>query len=271
MTLATGDLTTVSRVKQWLGIADSDTGSDSLLASLITSASRFVFGHISLTSVIVQEYEENYDGYGQNFMLLKKWPALSIASINFCGLSITAEATGNPRTNGYFLSPADDINMGPQRLRLFGYCFPKGRNLVDITYTAGFGQYDEAATVPATPFQVTTAKSWASNIAVTYANGDAMTEVASAPTVGQYSVSSTGVYTFAAADEGEAVLISYSYVPADLEQVVTELVAEAVRYKDRIGVKSKTLGGQETIVYDNLFKTDRIQALLGPFTRVAPI
>jgi hypothetical protein len=35
--------------------------------------------------------------------------------------------------------------------------------------------------------------------------------VAGAPNAGQYAVSSTGLYSFAAADAGAAVLLSYSY------------------------------------------------------------
>jgi hypothetical protein len=41
--------------------------------------------------------------------------------------------------------------------------------------------------------------------------GVQLTPVASAPTTGQYAVSSTGVYLFAAADAGQDVAISYSY------------------------------------------------------------
>lgn len=41
--------------------------------------------------------------------------------------------------------------------------------------------------------------------------GKPMTRVATAPTTGQYSLTSAGVYTFAAADTGVALLISYEY------------------------------------------------------------
>ncbi len=46
---------------------------------------------------------------------------------------------------------------------------------------------------------------------VTYAaTGLPLTKVASTPSLGQYSVVS-GLYTFAAADEGKAVLVTYTY------------------------------------------------------------
>ena len=77
---------------------------------------------------------------------------------------------------------------------------------------------DEPATVPATPFQVTVVNAaqfkqdWRVRYTIT---GIPLTRVASAPTVGQYSVNTaTGVYTFAAADTGAAVQICYTFVAA---------------------------------------------------------
>ena len=72
----------------------------------------------------------------------------------------------------------------------------------------------EAGAVPgASTYTVTVANSatFATDLGVLYANtGKAFAKVASAPTSGQYSVAA-GVYTFAAADAGAAVLLSYSY------------------------------------------------------------
>lgn len=74
----------------------------------------------------------------------------------------------------------------------------------------------EAGTIPTTPFQVTVANSgtWTVDQGVIYAaTGLPLTRVAAAPTTGQYSVAA-GVYTFAAADTGLGVLISYNYTVA---------------------------------------------------------
>ena len=75
--------------------------------------------------------------------------------------------------------------------------------------------YNEGATIPSTPYQVTVANgaSFDANLGVAFAlNGQQLTRVASGPTTGQYSVNTTtGVYTFASADTGKAVLITYSY------------------------------------------------------------
>jgi hypothetical protein len=88
-----------------------------------------------------------------------------------------------------------------------------------ITPTVGLKlpQLDFAATVPSTPFQVTPtipgSGTWLSDLGVSDTSGNNFTRVASAPATGQYSVSA-GVYTFAAADVGKAVLISSEYSAA---------------------------------------------------------
>lgn len=73
----------------------------------------------------------------------------------------------------------------------------------------------EAQTVPAgTPWQVTVANAsgFSQDLGVIYsATGLPLTRVASAPAAGQYAVSAGGVYTFASADAGKAMSVSYQY------------------------------------------------------------
>jgi hypothetical protein len=77
-------------------------------------------------------------------------------------------------------------------------------------------QAAEAHAVPAiSPYTVTptppNSGTFAGDLGVSYANGGAPLElVSSSPAQGQYS-QAAGVYTFAAADEGAAVVISYTY------------------------------------------------------------
>lgn len=81
----------------------------------------------------------------------------------------------------------------------------------------------EAAAVPAsTPYTVTVANSanFDTDLGVLYAaTGLPFAKVASSPAAGQYSVSA-GVYTFAAADSGKAVLITYAYKAASIGQTL---------------------------------------------------
>lgn len=74
----------------------------------------------------------------------------------------------------------------------------------------------EAGTVPASStytITVSNAMTFVDDLGVFYATtGVQFTRVASSPTIGQYAVNtSTGVYTFAAADASVSVKISYSY------------------------------------------------------------
>lgn len=88
----------------------------------------------------------------------------------------------------------------------FGQTMTSGTlaEVIDTTGTA----------IPATPFQITPTVpgggTWSVDLGVIDANGVPMTRVASAPTAGQYSVSA-GVYTFASANVGQVVRISYQY------------------------------------------------------------
>ena len=73
----------------------------------------------------------------------------------------------------------------------------------------------EAGTVPATTSYIVTAANGANfltDLGVFYTNTQVpFSKVASAPAVGQYSVSAAGVYTFAAADASVPVQLCYTY------------------------------------------------------------
>jgi hypothetical protein len=70
------------------------------------------------------------------------------------------------------------------------------------------------AAIPTTPYQITptvpSSGTWSQDLGVRNSNSVPLTRVASAPATGQYSVAA-GVYTFAAADTGSTVYISYQY------------------------------------------------------------
>lgn len=87
------------------------------------------------------------------------------------------------------------------------------------TATAGIkaAVFDFATSIPASsPYTVTVAPpssgTFAEDMGVIFAaTGAQLSRVASAPAAGQYSVSAGGVYTFAAADAGKSIAISYEY------------------------------------------------------------
>lgn len=85
-------------------------------------------------------------------------------------------------------------------------------------------QFQELGTIPAsTPYTVTVANSstWIQTLSVNYyTTGLPLTRVASSPAAGQYT-EAAGVYTFAAADEGKQVQISYKYTVTGSGQSLT--------------------------------------------------
>jgi hypothetical protein len=93
--------------------------------------------------------------------------------------------------------------------------------LPGATSTAGITSMsaNEAGSIPGSPYQITVANSatWTQDLGVVFTSGAKaglqLTRVASAPATGQYSVAA-GVYTFASADTGTGVAISYAYTVA---------------------------------------------------------
>lgn len=101
-----------------------------------------------------------------------------------------------------------------------------------------------AASVPASPYTVTvtppSSGTWVTDLGVRYAStGIALTRVASAPAVGQYSVAA-GVYTFAAADTLVNVLISYEYTATSTTQfqipITNQLMGQAPSFQAQLSL-----------------------------------
>jgi len=141
-------------------------------------------------------------------------------------------------------------------LEFAGGYFPLGPQNTKVTYTAGYLVQSEPQTVPAAPgpYTVTVLQQqgiWSRDNGVVYAaTGVALTPVTTLTGAGQYIVgpdSTPGLYTFDSADAGAALLISYSFIPASLEEACIQMVAERYSYRSRIGEISKSLGGQETV------------------------
>jgi hypothetical protein len=234
--------------------------------------------------LLPRQFTDRYDGNGKHRLMLRNWPVTAIASLVVDSTAIAAAPTpgaGVSWQSGYLLAPWDGTPPGRiQALDLRGHWFCPGRQNVLVSYTAGYQVSAEAATVPASPGPYTvTAQApfgpWASDAGVTYANGTALVKVASGPTIGEYSVAG-GIYTFAAADTNAAVLISYGFIPAAINNACIEWVAERYRYRTRIGQSAQTVQGQQTATYSLSGRRapgmpDFIALSLDPFRAVAQI
>lgn len=272
------DLATLDAVKQYLAISSEQVASDAKLQAMITACSRFILSYLSRGSILPQTLTERRDGFGNSRMLMRQWPVQSISALMIGTTSIPAGVLPSPSnqtvTNGWLLEPAELNPPGSQQaLDLFGYCFWNGRQNVQVTYVAGYMISQEAWTIPATPFVITPRQPqgpWGSDWTVTI-NGVAATKVTGTPATGQYAVSSVGNYTFAAADAGKAVTISYGFIPTDIALACIETVAEKYQYSDRIGILSKSLGGQETVSFSVKDLSDTVKLQLQNYKNVVPM
>lgn len=269
--MSASDLTTLSQVQAWGGSAVN--GADSQIAALIPATSDQILGILGRQSALPYLYTDSLSGQGGRGMFLRQYPVQSIASLAIDGNAISAATPGAPGGQGWLLDPPDPFPPGrPQRVSLRGYWgFSRGYDNVAISYIAGY-QTKETVTVDANGFAKLAQPLgvWGNDQGVMYASGAALTPVASSPAPGQY-VPSGPTYAFNSADVGVAVVISYGYIPQALAMACAQWIVESVSYSTRIGLKSKVLGGQETIVYDISPIPGRSLAMLQPFKRVLPI
>jgi len=267
------DLTNLAALRAWLGLPSAPGPNDATLAALITAASRSIYATLSRPSLLPFSYAETIDPE-TNRVTLRNWPVLQVTSVTWRGIAVPLDENADLEASiGYALEPGDGVPPGrPQALDLFGHQYRSGRQSLIVSYSAGYAVQNEAQAVPATaPLQLAALSpygSWGSDLGVTYtATGASLTSVSASPAPGQYAVSA-GAYTFSAADAGQSVAISYGYVPQDIAQAALELAAERFRAAERIGLKSKSIGGQETIAYDTSAMSAPIQAMLQPYKRV---
>jgi len=271
-------LTTLAAVKEWLGLSTDDA--DMELARLIEAGSAYAYSYINRSSFAAHDVIENVRGNGKDTMLLRDWPVLSITSLGVEGKPIDP-ATIAPlgfASNGYRVT---DANTGsPQSVDLYGSTFWY-RSQVQVSYRAGYEATEDyviektanEADPPVdivVPIHPGTAGCWLVSFEVKVDDVEA-TLVTADPQAGQYTLDKWGNHTFSMADVGKTATIRFGYAPWDISQAVTELVAESFRYKDRIGVKSKSLAGQETVSYFDSVMTPTVSMVLGLYKNVVPM
>jgi hypothetical protein len=267
------DLARLADLKRWLDVAGSDD--DEILGRLITQTSRATLSAINRPSILPATYVEFHDGGVDESILLRQWPVNEVLSCSVNALPIppaTPLVPGASGQGGYVFDVPDIAPPGSmQRLSLRGSGFSSGVQNVQVVYKAGYQRTNESAIVPAAdPYVVSVMApygAYASDGGVTYQDGTALELVSAMPGVGQYAVED-GAYTFADADAGRDVLITYGYVPADLASCCIEWAAERYAYRSRIGQRSKALGGHETIAFVIKDMPDYVSLVLQPYRRV---
>lgn len=267
-------LTNLAAVKLWLTLTGEDEATDTLLRRLIKSASAFALNYMNRDSLARTEYNNQLlDGFGNPWIVLREYPVISIDALS-CGARVFNPAAGTPPTNGYYLDTV--VRNAPQKLSLLGaMTFPRARSSIMISYTAGYFITDELQTIGTDEIEnairVDLNNFWLAYYAVRLVSNGLPLEYVDNKEPGpmQYWVNpETGQYYFNSAQAGLAVYISYSYVPADIVEGVTELVGDRFKAKDRIGYNSKSLGGQETVSFNNQSMSHHVREMFTPYRRV---
>lgn len=263
------DLTTLANVKEWLNLTTQSD--DAKLARLISSVSQRVLQYLD-HALLPQTVTRTFDGQHGKSLVLPDFPIISFSSLTIDTIVIPAAA--DVTQAGYLLASLNPSNdTACWELTLNGYTFTRGIQNVRTIYKTGF-QTAEAITGVQT---YNALRPFRQDGGVAYANGTALTPVASAPAVGQYvppslataTPAETYPYTFNASDAGASLVLTYGYTPEPVEQATIELVSRRYRERDRIGKKSDS-HGQQTTSYDLSDMTEAIRAMLQPYCRVIP-
>lgn len=265
MALANGDLTTPIRLANWL--ASPPALPSPILSQLIGSMSDLIYGKLNRARTYSQTFTRTLDATGTYQLVLPDYPVTSVANIQMGAQTINPSPLPNPTTGvipppnfgyGYRFVPwSGELPGDPVVLEFVNGVWRYGVQNVKVTYVAGYLIQNEPAQVPASPgpYVVTVQQPkgiFCKDAGVTYANGMALTPTTTAPSTGSYNPptdSIIGQYTFAPGDQLANVLISYSYIPASLEEACCQMVAERYVYRSRVGEIAKSLGGQESMRY----------------------
>jgi hypothetical protein len=237
-------LTDLATVKDELQLKADNTSHDTWLTGAIKRVSSMMANYTNrqlLPELVQDVIDIDRDPYpyqspgGFSSIQLSRWPVLGVISV-VQTLSATQTQTLIEGTD-YRVDLANGMLL---KLNPFtGTVTDWEASPVTVVFSAGLGALaSETRTIPAsTPWQLTVNGSATFNCdhKVSFSTGTALTRVASGPTAGQYSVSSAGLYTFAAADANKAVTITYAQrvVPDDLADMCLRLVVSRYRARGR--------------------------------------
>lgn len=138
------DLVTISQVKDWLGIPQTNDSNDNTLQFLITGFSQYVANQTGIQSFnSVQQYDEVFDGNGRGRMFVNNPPIQSVISLTIGGVAVPA-STG-ATIPGYYIEQqkrsiafrASGWSLMPPQ-SIFPYLFISGQGNVELVYNGGY-------------------------------------------------------------------------------------------------------------------------------------
>jgi hypothetical protein len=289
VSLATGDLTTPANAQAYVAAFAGMPVSSPIIVGLVTRISRWIESKLNRSLLVPKAYSQQFNGSGTTSLVLPNWPVVgnALTSMTIGGAAIQLAPQANNIATftspfGYRIQPWNGLPPGiPAVVELVGgaFYYPGNQNVV-VNYTAGYQVSDELVPtgggttyLPITPYGI-----WATDAGVAYtASGALLTSTTgSPPAAGTYVPPSPNAatpvltYLFNAADVVAGLSLSYGFIPADLEQVCLELIAERASYRSRIGVRSQSLASQESMTYDLDGLPAYAKAMLMPYVSVLP-
>ena len=132
------DLTTLTSVKNWLGVPLGNTSQDALFSQLITATSADFLRAIKRPDLLTASYTETREGDGSRRLILRHWPVTDITTLKLAGADVPQQnPTATPPVDGYYL----DAGADPERafvLYLSGDLVFTDQAAILITYDAGY-------------------------------------------------------------------------------------------------------------------------------------
>lgn len=251
-------LTTVQRAQAWLAPDQGQLVStnDAMIQRLVQAFSALVLNAMNRDQLQRVTRTENYKGGRTGTLLLRQWPVLSVQSVMLGSQAVVSTDVNLEQRL---------INPGHQRIYLpAGRTFESNLNSgVTVSYTSGFTTTETIVVPDDAAATFVTSQMWLADHGVTRLDGTPVTG---------YTVDSSGVYTPPNGLAGISLLVTYSHVPADIEQVVIDEIGASFRSRSRIGEASKALpqgGGTLSFVPRRLM--DISVAALQTYRLVVPI
>lgn len=234
-------LTSIERLKNHLSIKGQTPDLDPYFGRVIAGASALVQS-MAGQSFGIETREEilNPPAFAEPVLILPS-PIIAVNSFKVAGQLWPLVEYGSAAA-GYAIESARSYTKFHANKKPW----PADKRSIVINYDRGFKQ-SQGGVIPAAPFKVSSISFVAKTLAVQI-NGIAATYTAGTPAAGQYSGTESEL-TFAAADAGKAYTWDYAGTPADIELAVLDIAAMAYAARDRVGVTSKSLAGQESVSF----------------------
>jgi uncharacterized phiE125 gp8 family phage protein len=140
MPLGSNALTTLEAVKSYLKIDSSQTVDDSRLEDLINACSSAIENYCERKLKEQTFTDDEYDGNGSRYILLRAYPVKSIASVSINGTLLDVSQYKVRKNDGTLIRTGTTTQFIGYDYYQRGPVWPKGDINISVTYTAGLSE-----------------------------------------------------------------------------------------------------------------------------------